>query len=62
MNSRRFGTLLYDRAEDPQQQHPLQDPVVEHRMAELLVEEMRRNDAPPEQYTRLGLEVLLRPS
>jgi len=62
MNSRRFGTLLYDLAEDPQQQHPLQDPVVEHRMAELLVEEMRRNDAPPEQYTRLGLEVLLRPS
>lgn len=51
----RFGTLLYDLANDPLQQHPLQDAQLEGRMVELLIQAMRANDAPPEQYIRLGL-------
>ncbi|SDT72296.1 sulfatase [Jiangella sp. DSM 45060] len=51
----RFGTLLYDLDEDPGQQHPLRDDELELRMATLLVEAMRANDAPPSQYVRLGL-------
>ncbi|MHB9034951.1 MAG: sulfatase, partial [Anaerolineae bacterium] len=52
---KQFGHLLYDLASDPLQEHPLTDPALESRMIEMLVAEMRRNDAPPEQYQRLGL-------
>ena len=51
----RFGNLLYDLQSDPLQQHPLQDAALEARMCELLVQEMRRNEAPTEQFVRLGL-------
>jgi hypothetical protein len=34
---------------------PLDDPEVEARMVELLVALMKANDAPPEQFERLGL-------
>lgn len=51
----RFGTLLYDLVNDPLQQHPLDDALLEARMEQLLVQAMRANDAPPEQYVRLGL-------
>ncbi|WP_210480136.1 sulfatase [Naasia sp. SYSU D00948] len=50
-----FGTLLYDMDVDPGQLEPLRDPGIELRMAELLVEAMRRNSAPPSQFERLGL-------
>ena len=48
-------TLLFDLAEDPGQDHPLDDPAAEARMIEHLVRLMRESDAPPEQYERLGL-------
>jgi arylsulfatase A-like enzyme len=51
-----FGTLLFDLQTDPAQEHPLDDPVVEQRMVDLLVGLMRKNDCPAEQYERLGLE------
>jgi arylsulfatase A-like enzyme len=51
------GTLLFDMVADPHQQHPLRDESVELRMAQLLVDEMRANDAPAEQFDRLGLPV-----
>jgi len=51
-----YGTLLFDLANDPEQNHPLQDAAVEERMLRLLVNLMRENEAPPEQFTRLGLE------
>ncbi len=54
-NPAAFGSLLFDLATDPTQADPLTDPDVELRMATLLVELMRTNDAPPEQYERLGL-------
>ncbi len=50
-----FGTLLYDLDDDPEQLSPLIDDELELRMAALLVELMRAEHAPPEQYQRLGL-------
>lgn len=50
-----FGNLLYDVKNDPQQQHPLTDAVLEQKLAEAMVGEMEKNDAPAEQYIRLGL-------
>jgi len=54
-----FGHLLFDLAADPQQATPLQDPQIEARMIQLMIARMQANDAPPEQYTRLGLEEYL---
>lgn len=51
-----FGTLLYDLEEDPAQEHPIQDAEVEERMKKHMALLMKENDAPMEQYTRLGLE------
>ncbi len=49
------GTLLFDMVEDPQQQHPLRDAALETRLAQLMVDQMRANDAPADQFDRLGL-------
>lgn len=49
-------TLLFDLDTDYAQEHPLQDPEAEKRMIGLLVKQMKENDAPQEQYQRLGLE------
>ncbi len=50
-----FGTLLFDLESDPRQERPLEDPEVEGRMKRLLIDLMLANDAPPEQFERLGL-------
>ena len=50
-----FGTLLFDLAEDPGQQHPLDDADVELRMLRLLARLMHENDAPASQFERLGI-------
>jgi len=50
-----FGHLLFDLENDPRQENPLNDPELEAIMIELLIREMRKNDAPVEQYERLGL-------
>ncbi|MBZ0293508.1 MAG: sulfatase [Anaerolineae bacterium] len=50
-----FGTMLFDVSVDPQQLEPLHDPAVETRMRDLMVQLMAENDAPLEQYERLGL-------
>lgn len=52
-----FGSMLFDLSVDPQQEHPLIDDDVERRMATLMVELMRANDAPADQFERLGLPV-----
>lgn len=51
----KYGSLLFDRKEDPEQTHPLCDPELEARMCRLMVKLMKENDAPEEQYIRLGL-------
>ena len=55
MNQHSYGTLLFDLQSDPDQQQPLQDPVVETRMIGHLRDLMQECDAPEEQYQRLGL-------
>ena len=50
-----YRTMLFDLLTDPQQQRPMQNPDIEARMIRLLVDCMRQNDAPAEQYQRLGL-------
>ena len=52
----RFGTLLFDLENDPKQERPLDDPEVEARMIALMVDLMKTNDAPAEQFERLGLQ------
>ncbi|MDX9979871.1 MAG: sulfatase [Lentisphaeria bacterium] len=52
-----FGNLLFDLATDPEQEHPIDDPAVEARMIQLMVAGMQANDAPAEQYERLGLPI-----
>ena len=51
----RLQTFLFDLAKDPQQLHPIRDRAVEQRMISHLVRLMKTNDAPPEQFQRLGL-------
>ncbi|WP_054024408.1 sulfatase [Bacillus sp. FJAT-28004] len=50
-----LGTLLFDVNEDPFQQHPIQDQNVETNMLGMLKQLMEENEAPPEQYVRLGI-------
>lgn len=52
-----YETMLFDLADDPGQMRPLVDAEVEERMADLMVGLMEANDAPVEQYERLGLVV-----
>lgn len=49
------GTLLFDLATDPEQLHPLDDPVLELRMLRLLTRRMHESDAPASQFARLGI-------
>lgn len=53
--ARRLENLLFDLETDPQQQQPLQDAKIEKMMIEHLVRLMKENDAPAEQFERLGL-------
>lgn len=55
MDPHRFGTLLFDLASDPGQLSPIEDPEIEQRMVALMMQLMRANDAPPDQYERLQL-------
>ena len=48
--------LLFDLDKDPHQVHPLQDRQQECRLIGEMVRLMRENDAPAEQFARLGLE------
>jgi arylsulfatase A-like enzyme len=52
---RNVGTVLFDLETDPRQEHPIHDPEIEQMMIAHLVRLMRANDAPPEQFQRLGL-------
>ncbi|MGB8452242.1 MAG: sulfatase/phosphatase domain-containing protein [Anaerocolumna sp.] len=50
-----YGDLLFDLENDKNQMKPIQDAQIEARMRKLLIELMQQNDAPEEQYIRLGL-------
>ncbi len=49
-------TVLYDLEADPEQQRPFRDEQIERRLLRLMGELMRRNEAPPEAFIRLGLQ------
>ncbi len=55
MREHHFQTMLFDLQTDPLQLDPLQNPAVEALMIEHLLRLMQQNDAPAEQYARLGL-------
>jgi len=55
-NSCELGTMLFDVGDDPAQAQPIEDAETEDRMIAHMVELMRANDAPPEQFERLGLD------
>lgn len=52
-------TLLYDLDSDPKQLKPIEDKAIEDNMCRHILKLMRENDAPQEQFERLGLEKLL---
>ncbi|MHC4220806.1 MAG: sulfatase [Planctomycetota bacterium] len=47
-------TLLFDLEKDPKQENPIEDEAIEQKMIELMVKLMQENDAPADQYERLG--------
>lgn len=50
-----FGTMLFDIEVDPGQESPLDDPETEQRMIREMIDLMKANDSPPEQFERMGL-------
>jgi arylsulfatase A-like enzyme len=50
-------TVLYDLETDPEQRSPIKDPETEARLIAQMAALMQRNEAPPEAYRRLGLQV-----
>ncbi|HUU22219.1 MAG TPA: sulfatase-like hydrolase/transferase, partial [Phycisphaerae bacterium] len=54
-NPHPFGTMLFDLQSDPAQARPIDDPAVEAKMIGHMVELMKANDCPAEQFQRLGL-------
>lgn len=51
----KFGNLLFDLKQDPYQQQSITDSEIEEAMLSHMIELMRENDAPPEQFERLGI-------
>ena len=47
---------MFDRERDPKQEHPLQDEALEQRLCGAMRQLMMENEAPEEQYVRLGLQ------
>ncbi len=52
-----FPTALDDLENDPNQEHAFEDTDIESRMCSHIKRLMLENDAPPEQFERLGLEL-----
>ena len=55
VNAHSFGTMLFDLKNDPRQERPIEDKAIELKMIEHMIRLMQWNDAPAEQYERLGL-------
>ncbi|CAN7744449.1 sulfatase [Paenibacillus sp. LjRoot56] len=55
MNPYQYGTKLFDLESDPTQYDELHDPATELRFIRIIAELMIVNDAPPEQFVRLGI-------
>ena len=55
VDAKAFGDILFDIEEDPEQLHPIRDGIIEAQMVKKLTDLMKHNDAPEEQFARLGL-------
>ena len=51
-----FGTMLFDIKNDPMQEKQIEDAQIQTRMIGLMKKLMEENDAPEEQFIRLGLD------
>jgi len=51
-----YKTLLFDLEKDPKESEPISNPEVEEYFRKEMVRIMKENDAPKEQYVRMGLE------
>ncbi len=51
----RFGHKLFDLQADPGQEHPLDNPAKEAELIQVMATLMQENDAPAEQYERVGI-------
>jgi len=52
-----YGSLLFDLQNDPTQENPIDDPEIEEKMIKHLVDLMKKNDAPNEQFERLNVPI-----
>lgn len=50
-----YGTMLFDLENDPHQEHPVKDTAVQRRLLEQMRILMKENEAPKEQFERLGI-------
>lgn len=56
VNPYSFGTMLYNVKEDPGQLYNIEDEELEEKMIRYMVDIMKENETPKEQYVRMGLE------
>lgn len=54
-----YGDMLFDLQDDPEQKVPMQDEAIEARLKGCMKELMKANEAPEEQYERLGYDLEL---
>lgn len=54
VNAYQFGHKLFDLKNDPGQKNIIEDPIVEERLKYHMIELMKENEAPQEQYERMG--------
>lgn len=55
IDAHKYGDLLFDLQTDYAQQQPLKDTALTERLTKLMLTLMKQNDAPQEQYLRVGL-------
>jgi hypothetical protein len=54
-NAIQFGTKLFNIKNDPGELHEIDDPKTEIRLTKAMAKMMKENDAPPEQFERMGI-------
>ena len=54
-NPSRYGTLLFDLEKDPEEKDPIRNQEVELRLLKAMRDLMKENQAPDEQYERIGI-------
>jgi hypothetical protein len=58
LNAVKFGTKLFNLKDDPGELREIDDPQVELRLLNAIARMMKENDAPPEQFERMGIPLL----